>query len=258
MVWRTLAFAQTPAAQPAALAPDQQDKLLALMHDYADQYASNLPNFICDLVTRESQADVEPKHWKKGDTVVSKLSFHEGREEKNVESVNGHKVKGGSTPRVLPLNTEGEFGMLLTQVLGKDSQAFFQWNRFETVRGKRLAVFDFSVDKERSTMSLHLGDVAGAIVGYEGSVFADPDTGAVWRIAYTAKDIPPKIQTRKISTTVDYGETAIGVRTYLLPTEATVTLLLWTKQIRNELEFQGYRKFDADAVIHFDTPEPPK
>jgi hypothetical protein len=80
----------------------------------------------------------------------------------------------------------------------------------------------------------------------------------VWRISYTAKDIPPEIQTRQISTDVDYTETPIGTKTYLLPADASVTLLLWTKQIKNELDFRGYRKFEAESSITFAGEDSPK
>ena len=257
MIFANGLIAQTAEPQTAPLESEAQDRLLESMHEYADQYVSNLPNFFCDQLTRESEADVQPKKWRKGDTVISKLSFHEGREQRTLETVNGKRVKPGTTARPLPLNTEGEFGMLLARVLGKESTAYFSWDRWEIVSGKRLAVFDFTVDKENSTMTLRLSDTASAVVGYQGSVYADPVTGAVWRVLYTAKDIPPQIQTRQISTAVDYAETAIGAKTYLLPTEASVTLLLWTKQIRNELEFRGYRKFEAESSITFGAEESP-
>ncbi len=254
LIFAIAALAQTPAAPD----PDTQDKLLDSMHDYADRYVSNLPNFVCDQVTRESEADVQPKKWRKGDTVVSRLSFHEGREQKTLETVNGKRVKPGAQPRPLPLSTEGEFGMLLAQVLGKNSTAYFSWNRWETVRGKQLAVFDFAVDKESSAMTLRISQGASAVVGYKGSVYADPSTGAVWKISYTAKDIPPEIQTRQISTDVDYAETPIGTKTYLLPAEASVTLLLWTKQVKNELEFRGYHKFETESSVTFAGEDSPK
>ena len=241
------ALAQAPAPDTAA-----QDKLLESMHDYADKYVSNLPNFLCEQVTRESESGGKQGRWRKRDTVVSTLSFHDGREERTLETVNGKKVKPGTQRGSLPLNTEGEFGMLLNRVLGKESEAYFKWNRWEAVRGKQLAVFDFQVDKERSSMTLQLSKVAKATVAYGGSVYADPLTGGIWRISYAAKDIPPEIQTRQIGTTVDYAETAIGTKTYLLPTEATVTLVLWLKDIRNEMAFQSYRKFEAASSITFD------
>ncbi len=154
-----------------------------------------------------------------------------------------------------PLTSEGEFGTLLGVVLGPGGDATFTWNRWESIRGKRLAVFDFSVDKEHSTLRMRLSDLAQAVLPYHGSVFADPDTGAVWRIGDAAtSDIPPQLEMRDISTVIDYDETTIGDRQYLLPTSATVTVTTWSRRIRNEIQFQGYRKFDADTVIRFDTP----
>jgi hypothetical protein len=247
-------LAQTPGEPP----PDEQDKLLASVHEYVNKYASNLPNFICDQVTRESEAALDLKHWNKGDTVIAKLSFHDGHEERTVETVNGRKVKAGASPRPLRATTEGEFGTLLTEVLGEKSEAFFKWNRWDSVANRRVVVFDFTVDKERSTMTLRAGGKGGAVVGYDGSIYADPETGAVWRIAYAAKDVPPQIETRSLSTTVDYAETQIGAKTYLLPVNATVVWLLWTKEIKNELEFRSYRKFEADTSIHYDSEANPK
>jgi hypothetical protein len=221
------------------------------MHHYAAQYVSNLPNFLCVQVTRQFDAGKKSNRWHKGDTLVSKLSFNQGREERTLDSVNGKPVDPSKTRRRPPLSTEGEFGILLSRVLGPDSEAWFTWNRWETLRGKRLAVFDFTVDKQHSTLSLSLSDLAKAIVPYRGSIYADPATGAVWRISDTASDIPPQLLTREISTTIDYDEISIGDRKYLLPVQATVTVLLETKKIRNEMEFQDYRKFEADSAVTF-------
>ena len=92
---------------------------------------------------------------------------------------------------------------------------------------------------------------------YTGSVYADPETGAVWRITDAATDIPAKLLTRAISTTIDYDEIPVGDKKYLLPVEAVVSLLLENKKVRNELEFHDYRKFEADSAITFGDPVPP-
>ncbi|MGH9614001.1 MAG: hypothetical protein ACRD4P_13065, partial [Bryobacteraceae bacterium] len=44
--------AQTDASPTAA----EQNRLLASMHQYAAQYVSNLPNFLCVQVTRQFDA----------------------------------------------------------------------------------------------------------------------------------------------------------------------------------------------------------
>lgn len=229
----------------------EQDKLLDRMHQYADQYVSKLPNFLCVQVTRQFEAGRKSKHWSEGDTLTSKLSFNQGHELRSLQLVNGREIEGRRKPARTPLVTEGEFGILLAQVLGDESGAAFTWNKWTSLRGRRVAVFDYIVDRAHSTLSLSLNDFARAVIPYSGSVYADPTTGTVLRITDTATQIPASLQTQAISTTVDYQETEIGGASYILPTQATVSLLLKRKRVRNELQFQGYRKFEADSAITF-------
>ena len=250
-IFIALCFPILLCAQTDAPSAAEQDRLLVAMHQYAAQYVSNLPNFLCTQVTRQLDAGKKSDHWHKGDTIVSKLSYNQGREERKLALVNGKPIVPGRKPWHTPLVTEGEFGILLSRVLGPDSEASFIWSGWETLRGKRLAVFNYSVDKQHSTLTLRLSDLAKAIVPYSGSVYADPATGAVWRITDTASEIPPELQTREISTTIDYSEIPIGGVSYLLPLDATVSLLLDRRKIRNEMDFQDYRKFEADSVITY-------
>lgn len=249
-----LAWAHGSHAQTAP-DPAEQDRLLTLMHQYAAQYVSSLPNFICVQETRQLEAGKRSNRWHKGDTLTSTLAFNKGRELRTLDLVNGRPVEAGSKRWRTPLVTEGEFGILLSRVLGPKSEAFFTWSRWETVRGKRLAVFDFSVDRQHSTLTLNLSDLVKAIVPYYGSLYADPDTGAVWRISDTASDIPAALLTREISTTIEYDEVSIGTNKFLLPVEAIVSLLLENKRVRNEMEFRNYRKFEADSSIVFGPAE---
>jgi len=258
-----LAAAQSPApgppASPDAPNGDQQDRILEAVESYGAHYISGLPDFLCDQVTRHFRADLNSDRWHKGDVITEKLGFHDGQEKRSVDLVNGKRADSLKNRWHAPLITEGEFGILIDRVLGPQSFATFAWNRWETVRGKRLAVFDYSVDLEHSTLRLGIGDLAEAVLAYGGSVFADPETGAVWRITEAVnKDIPLKLQTREIGTVIDYDETPIGGRQYLLPVTATVSAVTWDGKIRNEMEFRNYRKFDADSVIHFDTNPPDK
>src|SRR5439155_25068896 len=228
-----LARAQSAATSGVPPDPAAQDQILDAMHQYAAQYVSNLPNFLCVQVTHQFDAGKRSNRWHKGDTLVAKLSFNQGREERTLDSVNDKPVDPAKSRRRPPLSTEGEFGILLSRVLGPDSEAWFTWNRWETLRGKHLAVFDFTVDKQHSALRLSLSDLAQAIVPYRGSIYADPATGSVWRISDTAAEIPPQLLTREISTTIDYDEIPIGDKKYLLPVQATVSVLLETKKIRN-------------------------
>jgi len=247
--------AQTPSGQIEG-APEhaEQERILGLMRAFAEGYVSNLPNFLCDQETRQYEAGKKSKKWHEGDTLTSKLSFHNGEEQRTLQMVNGKPVEPGTKRWRTPLVTEGEFGILLSRVLGPESRASFTWSHWETVREKRLAVFDYNVTKEDSTLTLRLSDLAKAVVPYYGSVYGDPATGAVWRITDAASEIPLALQTREISTTIDYSEISIGEKTYLLPLQATVSLLLEDKKVRNEMDFRAYRKFEAESVIKFGEP----
>jgi hypothetical protein len=232
--------------------PAVQDSLLESMERYGAQYVSGLPNFLCVQVTRQFEAGLHSNRWRKGDTLTLRLGFHDGQEKRTLELVNGKPADPMKRQWHTPLTTEGEFGILLSRVVDPSSDASFTWSRWETLRGKRLAVFDYTVDKQHSTLTMQLSDLAKGVLAYRGSVYIDPQTGAVWRITDTAdSDIPPQLRMREISTVIDYAETPIGGKTYLLPSTATVSVVTDLAQVRNELEFQSYRKFEAESVIKF-------
>ena len=233
----------------------EQTRLLEAMQQYAQQYVSNLPNFICLQATRQFEAGRKPNHWHKGDSLTSKLVFNRGHEERTLRLVNDKPVTPGLRPWRTPLTTEGEFGILLGTVFGSTSNTSFVWSHWEVVGVKRLAAFDYSVDGVHSTLKLSLSDLASAIVPYHGTVYADPLTGAIWRISSAATDIPPDVKTRSISTTIDYGEVVIGGMSYLLPVKASVLLVTDHNHVQNEIEFTGYRKFETDSIITYASDE---
>jgi hypothetical protein len=238
------------AAEPPPVA-DQQ-KVLDKMRSYAEQYVTNLPNFLCQQITRQFEAGKKPTHWHRGDTLTSKLVFSQGHEQRSLEMVND-KPSQGSRFLHRPLITEGEFGVLLGNIFSDKTNAAFSWRGWEMLRDRRVAVFDYDVDQEHSTLRLSLSDLAQATVPYRGSLYADPSTGAVFRIINSPYDIPADVRTRSIATTIDYDPVSIGGRDYLLPVEASVLLDTGSHHVLNRMEFRAYRKFEADSTITFDT-----
>jgi len=227
------------------------------MRLYAGQYIANLPNFICQQVTRQYEAGRKPNRWHTGDVLTSKLLFSNGQEERNLELVNDKPIRPGVRRWRTPLQTEGEFGILLERVFSSSSQASFEWKGWDTVRGQRVAVFAFVIDAEHSTMTLRLSDLAKATVAYYGTVYGDPDSGAIWRVTDGATQLPKELRTKSISTTIDYGQISIGEKSYLLPVQATISMTTDSNNVRNELEFRNYRKFETDSVIKFASADEP-
>jgi hypothetical protein len=239
-------WAQDP---PPALA--EQELFLRAMRSYAEQYVANLPNFICEQVTRQYQAGKKPKNWRKGDTLTFRLVFSEGEEQRDLELVNETPIRAGLRRWNAPLSTTGEFGILLANIFDPKSDATFHWRGWREVRGRQVAVFDYSIDQAHSTLTLSLSDLAQATVPYYGSVYGDPETGAIWRIEDAANDLPKAIDTNSIATTIEYDDVPIGSKRYLLPVQASIWLTTNSSNIRNDLEFRDYRKFETDSVIKY-------
>lgn len=243
----------TLAQSRQAPAPGDAEKqrILEAMRSYADRYLAELPNFICDQVTHQYQAGRKAGRWRKGDVLTLKLLYADGHEQRDLEMVNQKPVRPGMRMRRVPLETQGEFGVLMGSVFSAASEAAIEWKGWETVGGARAAVFTFAVDAEHSTMRLSADDLVKHRVGYHGTVYGDPQTGAIWHITDTEENLPRELHTKMIRREVDYGQVAIGGKTYLLPVGASIWMTTDSGNVRNELEFLNYRKFEAESVIKF-------
>lgn len=258
-------IASSTGRQTDAPSQAEQDRMLAAMRNYADEYTEKLPNFICQQTTSQYEAGRKPARWRKGDTLTSKLVFNAGREERKLEAVNNKPIALNTRAYRAPLTTAGEFGMWLSNIFNPATETKFSWAGWEELRGKRMAKFDYAVSQEHSTLSLTLSDLAKAVVAYHGSVYANPETGNVFRVITQTSDIPANIRTRSTATTIDYDAVKIGSQNYVLPVSAEVLMVTDNNHIRNVMEFGAYRKFEAESTITFgteseapkSTPEPP-
>jgi hypothetical protein len=239
-----LNFAQDPAPGEA-----EQQKILGAIRQYSEDYIAKLPNFICQQITQEFEADRKGKHWRKQDALSEKLVFSGGREQRTLELVNNKQVRNSNARVRRILSTEGEFGILLSKIFDQDSAAQFSWGGWDSARGHRVARFDYSIDRQHSTLSLT--NYIKATVAYKGSLYGDPETGAVWRVTSGSTEIPGGLQISSIATTIEYEEVLIGSQKYLLPASAIVLVVAERDQTRNELRFEGYRKFEAESTISF-------
>jgi hypothetical protein len=242
------------ATLSAAETPDtaEQQRILDRIKQYASQYLENLPNFICARVTEQYEAGKKPDHWKQRDTLTAKLVFNQGREDQTLELVNGKEIHPGRfVPR--PLETEGEFGILISDVLDGNTGAQVSWSGWEDLDGRRLAVFEYLVDLKHSTLTLGLGGVDRQFVPYRGRIYANPSNGEIWRITNSPFDIPGSVLTRSITTTIDYGFVDIGNRHFVLPLTASILLDTGHNNILNKVAFRNYRKFETESKITFVT-----
>jgi hypothetical protein len=238
--------------QERQLVPERASEIVGKVRTYAADYMDRLPNFVCMQTTTHSAAGKKGERWRKKETQTAQLVFAGGKEKRTVQAVNGKPVPDGRWRGTRnALTTEGEFGILLANILGPDSSAEITWGGFDSLRGHDVAVVKYSVAQEHSTLRLSRDYLSSAVVAYFGEVFADPASGAVLRITKELSDIPPELETESSRTVIDYDKFSIGGTDYLLPSAASVEMTIRSGRFRNEMSFDGYRKFEANSTITF-------
>jgi hypothetical protein len=222
------------------------------MRNYSVSYTQNLPNFLCIQVTRRYVSFNGPDNFRQEDRVLTKLSYNEGHENYKVYQVNNRQVDM-SLEQLGGAISNGEFGSMLRDVFADRSEADFTWDHWGTLRGKKMAVFRYSVDSAHSTYMLDFDRGAQKVItAYKGLVYADQDTGVVSRITFESENIPPSFPIRDASTVLDYDDAKIGDSTYFLPLRALVRITGPNNvHTKNEEEFRMYQKFGTESSITF-------
>ena len=238
----------------------KQEQILDLMKQYALSYTQGLPNFVCVEVTRKFVDPNAGDHFRSIGTILAKVSYNEGAEHYNVYSVNGkledttmENVRGGGAV------STGEFGSLMREIFEPRSQAEFNWDHWATLRGHRMAVFNYFIDSGHSQWSISYGadktDEQRIITAYKGLVYADPNTGEIDRIKFVAVDIPRSFPVTATTETLDYDLVEISDQKFVVPLRAQLLMNAGRENAKNEIEFRNYRKFGTESNIKYDLEE---
>jgi hypothetical protein len=240
-----------------------QSKILDAIKEYASNYTANLPNFVCVQVTRPTVDPNGGDNYRTLPTVLAKVSYNEGQEHYNVYSVGGKltdismeklRGSGGAT-------STGEFASLMRETFDPKSDAVFNWEKWGTLRGRRMAVFNYAIDSGHSSYSIAYGDKGDEqriITAYNGLIYADPSTGEIDRIKFVAVNIPKSFPVQETSEMLDYDLTDISGKQYVVPLAAQLWMRAGRQSSHNEIEFRNYRKYGTDSSIQYDVNVDPK
>jgi hypothetical protein len=237
----------------------KQAQILDLMREYALNYTKSLPNFLCLQVTDRFVYVPRAGRDIKIDKLVAQVGYNEGHETYKLVSRNGqyqfgdeNKLGGGSI-------SSGEFGSLLSKVFAPESDAQFEWARWGTLRGKRVAVYSYYIDSGHSSFSISYNNEQHIVTAYRGEVMGDPDTGEVTRVKFEAVDIPAGFPVREAIDILDYGEVQISGNPYICPLKADLRMMArdehGEQKTHNEINFKLYQKFGTESTIKFDTSD---
>lgn len=251
--------AVTAVAKPAAPAipppsAAEQADIIEKAREYALGYSKRLPDFICMQVTRRYIDPSGLEFWRNADTITTRLSYFDQKEDYKVITING-RMSDVAYQKLDGATSSGEFGTMMRELFEAQTAARFEWQRWGTLRGKRNHVYSYFVAQPNSKWTVSYERRDTTTPGYRGLIYIDRDTLEVSRITLEA-DLPPSFPIQMANTILDYDSTDISGARFMLPLRAEVRMRAGKDLVKNEVEFRMYRKFGADSSIKFDTPEP--
>jgi VWFA-related protein len=232
-------FLDPPTAElPSKPAPDfaEQRRIMGLAVTYVRSTIPQLPNLLATRNTirfRDTPAGYEDQ----GKTVTRYEPLHLiGRSSVTVSYRDGREMQESETegkampaPLEIGLNTQGEFGPILTTVLLDAAQSKLAWNHWEQEDGQMRAVFAFSVPHEKSHYQVEYCCIANSEntrtdlyrqpAGYRGEMTVDPATGTILRLTIEAA-LKAGEPVSNASVLVEYGSVEIGGKSYICPVRA--------------------------------------
>jgi hypothetical protein len=252
---------------PCALAqtapdPAEQKKILADATDYAVNHERNLPNFLCIQTTRRFQdypsRDLQGRdEWRPLDIIVERLAYFEHREDYKVIEINGiasgleHEKLGGAS-------SSGEFGSVMKGIFAPETATDFAWQTWFTLRGRKMHVYAYQVAAANSDYHVVVPEQKKDLVtAYHGLIFVDDRKHFIHRITLHADGIPPAFPIQDISLMLDYEYTRIGDADYLLPLTFELRSREGNVRIKNDVDYDQYRKFTADSSVSFGGADAP-
>jgi len=256
----------TLSAQPAPIPPPdsvRQQQMLDGVKQYALSYAQTVPNFICLQVTRRYLDPNGSDHFRSIGTVLAQLSYNEGSEHYKVFSVDNKLVDttmqhAASTGGAI---STGEFESLMRSIFESKSEADFGWDHWGKLRGKVMAVFNYTIDSGHSSWTISSSgrgeDEQHIITAYRGLIYADPNTGTITRITFNAVDIPKSFPVNAAEEILDYDNVVISGQTYICPLKAELKMHAGVERSKNDIEFRNYRKFEVGSNIVYDAKNTP-
>lgn len=239
----------------------KQAAILDQIRQYAENYTQNLPNFLC---TRVDRRYVDPNYTPSGgdrwhiiNTLTARVSYSDGRENTQTVLINNQPILGNFDPKKVGGGTvsTGEFGSMMAEIFDQKSQAQFNWDHWGNLDGRLMAVYNYFIDSGHSSYDIDYNGEQRIITAYKGLVYADPDTGVVYRIKFEAVDIPSSFPVQAASEILDYDQVDINNNKYICPLRAQLFLRSGRQRTKNDIEFRLYRKFGTESSITYDTPD---
>jgi hypothetical protein len=242
-----------PVVAPTRPAPDsmEQAEALAAMKEYALNYSTKLPNYLCVQITRRHYDPKDARYRAAGDLIQEQLSYYDQKENYTVQMINGQAVHNISHDRIGGVRSSGEFGSMLRNIFDPEHEAKFDWDHWGTLRGKLMYVFAYRVEKRYGYSMRDEEARKEYTAAYTGLVYADKETREIERITLKTVEIPTDFTIKDVALTLDYKPTSISGHVYTLPYHYELDSLDIHGKFKGEADFKMYQVYSADTTITF-------
>jgi hypothetical protein len=265
-------LAPPPAAPPAAVAAkpaahvdpppsrEVQERVLDELREYARNYTTSLPDFLCLEVTRRSinmhYSASEPPSWTPTDRLAEKLSFVDHKENYELISHNDNAMFGKNWEAVGGAMSRGDWATILNAVFSPQTETDFRWERWGNSRNTLCHVYEYHVDKAHSQETITFERSQSVTPAFHGEIFVPVDHTVIWRMT-VEPDPPADFPIQDIKETLLYDYVDISGQKFLLPLSSDVVMRTGKIANRNEIAYRKYQKYSADTSITFDDKDDP-
>jgi hypothetical protein len=167
------------------------------------------------------------------------------------------------------LSSKGEFGPILTTILGDASYGSINWSHWENSDVGVVAVFHYKIPYGASHYRVDFcckdpeypnvpGGSYHGMPAYSGSISIDPATGAILRVTLEA-DLDPTGPVKRSAIAVDYGKVEIGGRDYICPVHSVAISSSQSYLVKfkrdttilriNDVIFANYHRFGSSMRV---------
>ncbi len=251
-----LAAFAAAAAQTVFPPPDQieQHRVLTDAANYALGQDKDLPNLTCVQTTRRFE-DLDNSGWRPSETVVEQLTYFEHREHYKVLELNGQPASIAHE-QLRDAPSSRDFGAVMRTIFLPRTQTEFAWQTWTGLRGRRMNVYAYRVRPFRSRFHIEGPEQSlDLVAAYHGLISIDSEKHFVHRVTLQFDGIPLSFPVQDVSLVLDYEYARMGDTVHLLPLQFEVRYRKGDQLVKNDVNYDNYRQFNATSVIKLSSPE---
>jgi hypothetical protein len=226
-------------------------ELLERTKEWAGNFTSGLPNFVCQQFTTRYTEVSRSEGWQAQDVITAKVIYEDGKEGYRDITVGGKKTTksmldlGGTT-------STGEFASMLASLFDPMRNTDFKFYRSTSTHDGDAAIYDFKVTLPRSDWTITVGGQT-LRPAYSGSIWVDKATAQVRRIELQADKVPKDFPLDEVQSAIDYEQISLGTAKFLLPTHAENLSCQRGSSFctKNTIDFRDYHKYSGESTVTF-------